>query len=62
MSSGIALEVGILPTAVTASFLDYYVVVPRDAVLGRHQKLMDDAVKQLEREVIVTEADKIIDV
>jgi ureidoacrylate peracid hydrolase len=62
VSCGIALEMGVLPTAITASFLDYYVVVPRDAASGSDKNLMDNAINQLEREVIVTEADKIIDV
>jgi nicotinamidase-related amidase len=61
VSCGIALEVGIQPTAVTASQMDYFPVVPKDAVSGRHQNYMDEAMKLLERTVIVTESQKIID-
>jgi nicotinamidase-related amidase len=60
VSCGIALEVGIQPTAVTASLLDYFVVVPRDAVSGRHKSYMDEAIKLLERTVIVVNCEEII--
>ncbi len=60
VSCGIALENGIQPTALTASHLDYFPVIPRDAVSGRHQKFMDDAIALLERLAIVTESKEII--
>jgi nicotinamidase-related amidase len=60
VSCGIALEAGILPTAVTASQMDYFVLVPRDAVSGRHKDFMDDAMRVLERTVIVTTMEEII--
>ena len=60
VSCGIALEAGIEPTALTASQLDYFVAVPRDAVSGRHKNFMDEAMKHLERTVIVTTSDEII--
>jgi nicotinamidase-related amidase len=57
---GVALEIGIDAVARTATFLDYFVVIPRDAVSGMKEDYMKDAMKWLERSVIVTSSSEIM--
>jgi len=60
VSTGIALEVGIDPTARTATLLDYFVVVPKDCVSGRIQEWMDETMKWMERSILVPTTDEVI--
>lgn len=62
VSCGIATERGIQPTALTASFLDYYVVIPEDAIMGWSPELVDASIKLLETTVTISKTEDLLNV
>ncbi|PYM60270.1 MAG: hypothetical protein DMD79_16055 [Candidatus Rokuibacteriota bacterium] len=58
--TGIATEVGILPTAWHALNLGFFVVVPEDCVGPMHKEFHDDAMKFLRRLAIATTSAEIV--
>ena len=61
ISTGVATEVGILPTAWTGTQLGFFPVIPRDLVGARVAELHNDAMKFMERLVWVTDSSEILE-
>lgn len=60
ISTGIATEVGILPTAWTGTQLGFFPVIPRDLVGSRVEQLHEEAMKFMERLVWVVDSTEIL--
>ena len=61
ISTGVATEVGILPTAWTGTQLGFFPVIPRDLVGARVAELHEEAMKFMERLVWVMDSSEILD-
>lgn len=59
--TGIATEIGILPTAWQAVSIGFFPIVPRDLVGPRQPQFHDDAMKFLERLVWVVDSSEIVE-
>jgi nicotinamidase-related amidase len=60
VETGRSLDIGIDATARTAMALDYFVVVPSDCVMGRNKEYMAETMRWLNRSVIVTDMNRLI--
>jgi biuret amidohydrolase len=58
--TGRSIEIGVEPAARTGSLLGYFIDVPRDVIMGRNPEHIADAMKWLERNVIVNDSTDII--
>jgi ureidoacrylate peracid hydrolase len=58
--TGRSLEIGVGPAARTGSLLGYFIVVPRDVVMGRNPEDIQDTMKWLEKNVIVNDSTDLI--
>jgi ureidoacrylate peracid hydrolase len=54
--TGRSIEIGVEPAARTGSLLGYFVIIPRDVVMGRNPEYIRDSMKWLERNVIVNDS------
>ncbi|MCH8087045.1 MAG: cysteine hydrolase [Chloroflexi bacterium] len=61
ISTGVATEVGILPTSWTGIQLGFFPVIPRDLVGSRQPELHEDAMKFMERLVWVVDSSEILE-
>ena len=59
ISTGVATEVGILPTSWTGIQLGFFPVIPRDLVCSRQPELHEDAMKFMERLLWVVDSSDI---